>query len=53
MAVYRNRYKLDSFDSVNNIVEFKLKDETDRWLRLNRPVKFSYFYSKIMLFKVD
>ena len=27
----------------------KPKDDADRWLRLNGPVKFSYFYSKCYL----
>ena len=26
-----------------------VKDDTDRWLQLNGPVNFSYFYSKCYL----
>ena len=37
---------------VNSVYQHTLeefKDNTDRWLRLNGPVNFSYFYSKCYL----
>ena len=29
-----------------NLLQIYLKDDTDKWLQLNGPVNFSYFYSK-------
>ena len=40
----------DGGQFTRNILVFPgIKDDTDRWLQLNGPVNFSYFYSKCYL----
>ena len=48
----RNLKPSERFYQARNVEFLALKDDTNRWLRINGPVILSYFYSK-MLFLVS